>query len=295
MLPGVGPKFTKPLNSVEDLDRLNWSVDVRKELSYVYEAITLTRHRLEGKVPLIGFSGAPWTLMSYMIEGAGSATQSKAKRWLYVQPDASHRLLSLLADTVTSHLVYQAVAGAQLLQIFESHAGVLTSSLFSKFSLPYLVQIMHAVRNRLIEDHGFRPDQLPPLIVFAKDAHYALQELIDSGYDVVSLDWTICPTHARTLAGNKVTLQGNLDPCALYAPNSELHDLVVDMLQKFQPHRYIVNLGHGIYPDVDPEKVKTLVDLVHSLPAASPDSDSDKAPSPIPCEVHDLPCISVAN
>lgn len=295
MLPGVGPKFTKPLNSVADLDCLNWTVDVQKELFYVYEAITLTRHRLEGKVPLIGFSGAPWTLMSYMIEGSGSVTQSKAKRWLYTQPEASHRLLSLLANTVTSHLVHQAVAGAQLLQIFESHSGVLTSSLFDKFALPYLIQIMHDVRGRLIGDHQFSPDQLPPLIVFAKDAHYALRELIDSGYDVVSLDWTVSPTHARTLAGDKVTLQGNLDPCALYAPNTELHDLVVDMLQKFQSHRYIVNLGHGIYPDIDPEKVKTLVDLVHSASSAPSVSDFSKTPSPVHSDTHKLPGTSVAN
>lgn len=117
MLPGIGPKITNPLENETDLDQLNWTVDVRKELFYVYEAVTLTRCELQGKVPLIGFCGAPWTLMSYMIEGSGSPTQSKAKRWLYTGPNASHRLLKLLKDTCVSHLVYQAVAGAQLLQV----------------------------------------------------------------------------------------------------------------------------------------------------------------------------------
>ncbi|VDP91138.1 unnamed protein product [Echinostoma caproni] len=207
MLPGVGPKLTHPLNSVEDLERLNWNVDVRKELSYVYESVTLTRNELKGKVPLIGFVGAPWTLMSYMIEGGGSPTQSKAKRWLYTEPKASHRLLTLLKDTCVSHLVEQAVAGAQLLQVFESHAGVLTPALFNTFALPYLIEIVNGVRQRLINEHKWNPDSLPPMIVFAKDGHFALQSLIDSGYDVISLDWTVCASQARALARDKVTLQ----------------------------------------------------------------------------------------
>lgn len=117
MVPGIGPTLPDPLKSVDDLERLNWMVDVRKELDYVYQAITLTRTSLEGKVPLIGFTGAPWTLMAYMIEGGGSKTHSKAKAWLYTQPDASHRLLNLLTDAVSKHLIYQVISGAQLLQV----------------------------------------------------------------------------------------------------------------------------------------------------------------------------------
>ncbi|TPP59825.1 Uroporphyrinogen decarboxylase [Fasciola gigantica] len=263
MLPGVGPKFTHPLENESDLDRLNWTVDVCKELSYVYEAVTLTRHELQGRVPLIGFSGAPWTLMSYMIEGSGSPTQSKAKRWLYAEPNASHRLLTLLKNTCVDHLVQQAVAGAQILQVFESHAGALTPALFNTFALPYLTGIVDEVRDKLMHEHKWDHSSLPPMIVFAKDGHFALQSLIDSGYDVVSLDWTVCPAQARAMARDKVTLQGNLDPCALYAPPDKLRSLVKSMLQEFTSSRYIVNLGHGIYPDVDPDKVKLFVDLVH--------------------------------
>ncbi|KER32065.1 hypothetical protein T265_01839 [Opisthorchis viverrini] len=273
MLPGVGPKFPHPITQLDDLDRLNWSVDVKKELSYVYEAITLTRHQLAGRVPLIGFSGAPWTLLSYMIEGGGSSTQSKAKRWLYTQPDASHRILRLLTETIITHLVQQAIAGAQLLQVFESHAGALTPALFDTFALPYLIQVVHGVRSRLTNEAGFSAEQLPPLIVFAKDGHYALRQLVDSGYDVIGLDWTVQPMQACALAGNKVALQGNLDPCALYAPDEELHLLVRNMLEQFKAsRRYIVNLGHGIYPDVDPDKVTTFVNLVHKLSASTLDS-----------------------
>ncbi|GAA51972.1 Uroporphyrinogen decarboxylase [Clonorchis sinensis] len=280
MLPGVGPKFPHPITQLHDLDRLNWSVDVKKELSYVYEAITLTRHQLAGRVPLIGFSGAPWTLLSYMIEGGGSSTQSKAKRWLYTQPDASHRILRLLTETIITHLVHQAVAGAQLLQVFESHAGALTPALFDTFALPYLIQIVHGVRSRLTTEAGFSAERLPPLIVFAKDGHYALQQLVDSGYDVIGLDWTIQPMQACALAGSKVALQGNLDPCALYAPDEELHLLVRNMLEQFKSsRRYIVNLGHGIYPDVDPDKVNTFVNLVHKLSASTSDGQSISYPS----------------
>ncbi|KAF8570838.1 hypothetical protein P879_03520 [Paragonimus westermani] len=265
MVPGVGPKFPKPIDRVEDLSRLNWSVDVLHELSYVYEAISLTRHRLNGKVPLIGFTGAPWTLMSYMIEGSGSNTHSKAKRWLYTEPDASRRLLDLLTETVITHLVQQTVAGAQLLQVFESHAGALTPSLFREFAFPCLKQIVQGVRERLMKDHHVHADELPPLIVFAKDGHYALRDLVQCGYDVLSLDWTITPSEARTMVGDEIALQGNLDPCALYSSEGDLRTCVRDMLHQFPRTRYIVNLGHGIYPDTDPERVNSFVNLVHEL------------------------------
>ncbi|CAH8652010.1 unnamed protein product [Schistosoma intercalatum] len=265
MQPGVGPKFTEPLNSVNDLDRLNAQVDVRKELDYVYKSITLTRHRLEGKVPLIGFAGAPWTLMSYMIEGGSSNTYSKAKKWLYTEPQSSQRLLSLLTQIIVEHLIQQFLSGAQLLQVFESHAGLLSPHLFNTFCLPYLKQIANKVRSRLLNEYKIPNDSIPPLIVFAKDGHYALTELSKSGYDVISLDWTISPRLARNTVGYNITLQGNLDPCALYSNENEISSLVKEMINNFGVHRYIVNLGHGIYPDVDPDKVNKFVDLVHQL------------------------------
>ncbi|XP_030061027.1 uroporphyrinogen decarboxylase [Microcaecilia unicolor] len=259
MVPGKGPMFPEPLKEVEDLLRLQKKVDVDAELGYVFRAITLTRHRLEGKVPLIGFSGAPWTLMTYMIEGGGSNTMSKAKRWLYQHVDASHRLLRLLTDIIVDYMVGQVKAGAQALQVFESHAGCVGPMEFSEFCLPYLQEISRRVKEQL-EAESLEP---VPMIVFAKDGHYALEELSRSGYEVVGLDWTISPREARERTGNQVTLQGNMDPCALYAPKERIGEIVKKMMEEFGTQRYIANLGHGLYPDMDPEHVGAFVEAVH--------------------------------
>ncbi|KAM6918835.1 uroporphyrinogen decarboxylase [Xenentodon cancila] len=258
MLAGKGPTFTEPLKEPEDLQRLRVKVDVKKELDYVFKAITLTRHKLEGKVPLIGFTGAPWTLMSYMIEGGGSSTHSKAKRWLYRHPEASHMLLRMLTDVIVEYLLGQVAAGAQALQVFESHAGILGPAEFKDFSLPYLRDIAQHVKDKL-KDEG----QDVPMIVFAKDAHYALEDLSQSRYEVVGLDWTLDPRSARERTGGKVSLQGNMDPCALYAPKERISDIVKKMLEGFGTKGYIANLGHGLYPDMEPENVGAFVDAVH--------------------------------
>ncbi|KAM6948485.1 uroporphyrinogen decarboxylase [Aplochiton taeniatus] len=258
MVAGKGPTFTEPLKEPEDLQLLRPSVDVEKELGYVFRAITLTRHRLEGKVPLIGFTGAPWTLMAYMIEGGGSTTHSKAKRWLYRHPEASHLLLRMLTDVIVKYLLGQVAAGAQALQVFESHAGCLGSDEFKEFSLPYLRDIARKVKEKLKES-----GQDVPMIVFAKDGHYALEDLSQSHYDVVSLDWKIDPRLARERTGGKVSLQGNMDPCALYAPKERISEIVKKMLDGFGTRGYIANLGHGMYPDMDPESVGAFVEAVH--------------------------------
>ncbi|XP_071492479.1 uroporphyrinogen decarboxylase-like [Diadema antillarum] len=259
MIPGKGPSFPEPLVSPDDLSRLNTSVDVGQALGYVFEAITLTRKELQGKVPLIGFSGAPWTLMAYCIEGGGSNTYSKAKKWLYTQPAASHTLLQTLTRTIVDYLVGQVEAGAQLLQVFDSHAGSLGYDMFCKFCLPYLQQIAREVKEKL----RAKSVEPVPMIVFAKGANYAVAELAQSGYDVMSLDWDIQPQVARSLAGQDVTLQGNLDPCALYSSKEEIREYVAQMLTRFGTQRYIANLGHGIYPDFNPEHVGTFIDAVH--------------------------------
>uniref|UniRef100_A0A8D0KQN7 Uroporphyrinogen decarboxylase n=1 Tax=Strix occidentalis caurina TaxID=311401 RepID=A0A8D0KQN7_STROC len=245
MVPGKGPTFTEPLKEVEDLLKLRQKVDVTAELGYVFQAITLTRHSLEGRVPLIGFSGAPWTLMSYMIEGGGSTTMAKAKSWLYRHPEASHRLLQLLADVITDYLVGQVAAGAQALQLFESHAGHLGPEQFQDFALPYVRDIAQAVKSRLKEEAL----PLVPMIIFAKDAHYALRDLAHAGYEV---------------SGRALTCLGNLDPCALYAPKEKIGELVKKMLEGFGTQRYIANLGHGLYPDMSPEHVGAFVEAVHA-------------------------------
>uniref|UniRef100_A0A4W5K0B5 Uroporphyrinogen decarboxylase n=1 Tax=Hucho hucho TaxID=62062 RepID=A0A4W5K0B5_9TELE len=259
MVAGKGPTFPEPLKEPEDLLLLQSKVDVIKELDYVFKAITLTRHKLEGKVPLIGFTGAPWTLMAYMIEGGASTTQSKAKRWLYRHPEASHQLLKMLTDIIVEYLLGQVAAGAQALQVFESHAGCLGPVEFQEFSLPYLRDIARKVKDQLKES-----GQDVPMIVFAKDGHYSLEDLSQSHYEVVGLDWTIDPRSARERTGGKVSLQGNMDPCALYAPKERISEIVKKMLEGFGTRGYIANLGHGLYPDMDPENVGAFVEAVHT-------------------------------
>jgi len=258
MKPGVGPVFDKPLETPANLDDLTIP-DVKTALKYVFDAITLTRHKLEGKVPLIGFTGAPWTLMAYMIEGGGSKTQSKAKKWLYQHPEASHKLLDILTKVCVEYLVEQARAGAQLLQVFESNAEYLGPAEFDTFALPYLTRINKEVKELLAKEG------LPtvPMTVFAKGGHYALESLAKSGYETVGLDWTIDPALARAKVGDKVTLQGNLDPCALYAPKEEIDKIVKEMAARFGSQRWIANLGHGIYPDMDPDHLAAFIQAVH--------------------------------
>lgn len=261
MVPGKGPVLPNRLETPEDLAKLNQTPDVSKELGYVFDAITLTRQTLEGKVPLIGFSGAPWTLMAYMVEGGSSSTFSKPRSWLYAHPDESKRLLELLTDTIITYLVGQVKAGAQLLQVFESHAGVLTHDVFRQFSLPYLTKIAHEVKKQTSE-LGYEV----PMIVFAKDAHYGVEDLAKTEYDVIGLDWTIDPGSAREIASKYgKSLQGNLDPANLYASTDNIKEATKLMLQKFGKKSYIANLGHGMYPDMDPEHLKAFVDAVHEF------------------------------
>lgn len=257
-----GPKLPNPLicNDLEPMKRLNRDVDIAQRLSYVYEAIRITRHKLNGQCPLIGFSGAPWTLMCYMVEGGGSKTMSKAKRWLYEDPNGAKELLRILADKIADHLVEQARHGAQMVQIFESNAEYLNLEMFSRFAYPYIMHICKEFKRRTQELHM----EPVPITFFAKGAHYALDLMsADSQIiDVISIDWTVEPPIARSKAA-RFTLQGNLDPCALYADENDLIEMTTNMLKKFGPQRYIANLGHGIYPDVNPEKVKLFVDTVH--------------------------------
>ncbi|KAM6218818.1 uroporphyrinogen decarboxylase [Rhynchocyon petersi] len=259
MVPGKGPTFPVPLREERDLEHLRDPAVAVSDLNYVFQAITLTRQRLDGRVPLIGFAGAPWTLMTYMIEGGSSSTMAQAKRWLYQRPEASHQLLRILTDTLVPYLVGQVAAGAQALQLFESHAGHLGPQLFTKFALPYIRDVAKRVKTGL-QESGLAP---VPMIIFAKDGHFALEELAQAGYEVVGLDWTLEPEKARERVGKNVTLQGNLDPCALYASEEEIRRLVQQMLDDFGTQRYIANLGHGLYPDMDPERVGAFVDAVH--------------------------------
>ena len=255
MIPGRGPVFPAPLESPSDLGRLV-APDVKKELHYVFDALSLTRHRLEGRVPLIGFCGAPWTLMAYMIEGAGSKTFAASKTWLFKHPEDSHALLQAITDVLIEYVVLQVKHGAQLIQVFDSWAGLLSPEAFREFSLPYLTQIAEALHR-----------QVPgtPKTVFAKGANYALEDLAGAGYDVVGLDWTINPKEARSRVEGRVALQGNLDPCALFGSPETIRTLVREMIEGFGPGGYIANLGHGMLPSHDPEHARVFIEAVHEF------------------------------
>ncbi|KAF9299249.1 Uroporphyrinogen decarboxylase in heme biosynthesis [Mortierella antarctica] len=260
MIPGKGPHFPDPLVVPSDMSRLRQDVDVNKDLKYVFEAITMTRHALRGRVPLIGFVGAPWTLMAYMIEGGGSKTLSKAKEWIFKHPKASHELLARITDVCVDFLVGQVRAGAQMLQVFESWGGELGPHDFELFSLPYLAQIATRVKAELGSEHAV------PMSVFAKGSWYALDKLSMIGYEIVSLDWTHSPEHAKAATKGRVTLQGNMDPNLLYGGDEAIVAAVERMVRGFgSTGRYIANLGHGILPTVPVEAMELFLKTVHRV------------------------------
>lgn len=247
MVDRKGPTFPEPLNSPDDEQYkrvLSKKVNVSEELDYVYKAITLTRHKLQGRVPLIGFCGAPWTLLSYMVEGGGSKMFVQAKTWIYQYPEASKALLQRISEICVEHLVLQVIAGAQMLQIFDSWAGELSPISFQEFGLPYMRYISANVP-KSIRKMGHDP---VPMTVFAKGAWYALDELCQSGYDVVSLDWQHDPAEAVRISNGRVTLQGNADPGCLYGTRETITAVVEKMVRDFGggKQRWIANLGHGM-------------------------------------------------
>ncbi|CAO3650801.1 unnamed protein product [Cunninghamella blakesleeana] len=262
MVEGRGPVFPEPLVTPEDLKRLESDVNVEEALGYVYKAITLTRHKLAGRVPLFGFIGAPWTLMAYMIEGGGSKTLSKAKSWLWKYPQESHELLQRITDVAVEFLVGQVRAGAQMLQVFDSWAGELSPYDFTAYSLPYIQQIGTKVKQQL-KNEGL--DNVP-MTIFAKGAWFALEQLADLGtYEVVSLDWTIDPEYARKVTKNKVVLQGNMDPSVLYGGDEAIRSTATRMVKAFGDDKHIANLGHGILPTVDPEALRVYLETVQKV------------------------------
>jgi uroporphyrinogen decarboxylase len=261
MVDGRGPVFPEPLVTPSDMERLTKDVNVDEALGYVYKAITLTRHKLEGRVPLYGFIGAPWTLMAYMIEGGGSKTLSKAKTWLWKHPESTHDLLQRITDVAVTFLVGQVRAGAQMLQVFDSWAGELSPRDFKLFSLPYIQQISVKVKQQLAEQ-GL---EQVPMTIFAKGAWFALEDLVDIGYEVVSLDWTIDPEYARQVTKGKVVLQGNMDPSVLYGGENAIRETATRMVKGFGGQGHIGNLGHGVLPTVDPEALKVYLETVQNV------------------------------
>lgn len=263
MVDKVGPRFTDPLRVPEDLNRVNFNADVSKELAWAFKAITLTRHKLKGRVPLLGFCGAPWTLMCYMIEGGGTKIFRFVKEWIFKYPNESKKLLQAITDVAVEFLALQVKAGAQMLQIFESWGGELSADDFDIYSLPYLQQIVKKVPLRL-KELGL---EKVPMTVFAKGSWYALDKLCDTGYDVVSLDWLFRPADAVKINNGRVTLQGNLDPCVMYGSKEIITQEVEKMIKGFGSGKknYIVNFGHGTHPFMDPEQIRHFLQECHRI------------------------------
>jgi uroporphyrinogen decarboxylase len=246
-----GPRFPAPLRSDADIGRLTVP-DPSRELSFVLDAIRLTRKELNGSVPLIGFSGSPWTLASYMVEGGSSRGFRWIKEMLYNRPDALRTLLDKLAHSVAAYLSAQAEAGAQALQIFDTWGGVLTEDAFQEFSLAYI--------ERVIAETDARG---APIIVFCKDCGHMIERISAAGCQVVGLDWTADIGHARVTVGERVALQGNLDPAVLYAAPEKIREEVRRILAKFgSGSGHIFNLGHGIFPDTPVDHAREFVRAV---------------------------------
>ncbi|MEN9613576.1 MAG: hypothetical protein RLZZ628_4390 [Bacteroidota bacterium] len=247
MLEAKGPIFPKVIQTKKDIDVLRIA-NPEKELSYVLKAIDIVKKELDGKVPLIGFAGAPFTIFCYMVEGKGSKTFSVAKKMLYSDPELAHLLLQKITDTTIAYLKAQVKHGADLVQIFDSWAGILSPDQYRKFSLPYIAQICDAINE-------------VPVTIFAKGAFFARKEMSNLKCEVIGLDWNMDISESRRMIPHK-TLQGNLDPCVLYGSFKEIEKQTKKMIKNFGGQKYIANLGHGVYPDTDPEKVKCFIETV---------------------------------
>lgn len=236
---------------MRDVEQLRVA-DGENDIDYTIKAIRLTKAALNFQIPLIGFAGCPWTLFAYMVEGSGSKTFSKAKRMLFVDPKLSHALLQKITDSTISYLQAQVKAGADVIQVFDSWAGILAPDQYREFSLPYIRQICEAITE-------------VPVTVFAKGAFFALTDIGQLPCATVGLDWNMDPIESRKQIGNNKTLQGNLDPCVLYADHATIVRETRKMLTDFGSTRHIVNLGHGVYPDTPLDGVKCFIDTVKSL------------------------------
>ena len=251
MIEAKGPFFEKTIKTQSDIDALH--IADGNDLDYVIKAIELTKKGLNNRVPLIGFAGAPWTIMAYMVEGSGSKTFSQAKKLMYQEPALAHQLLEKITQSTINYLKAQIAAGADMIQIFDSWAGVLGNDQYTAFSLQYISKICDAI------------SPLVPVTVFAKDAHFALANMSKLNCNTIGLDWTINPQDARIIVGSGKTLQGNADPCLLYADEKTIELEAKKMVNAFGKHRYIANLGHGLYPDLDKNKVKFFIDCIKSM------------------------------
>jgi uroporphyrinogen decarboxylase len=249
LLEGKGPFLPDPIKQASDLKRVHIP-DVNETLGYVFDALRLTKKELNGRVPLIGFAGAPWTLLCYMVQGKGSKTFDEAKAFCYTQPEAAHQLLQMITDTTIAYLKEQVKAGADVIQIFDSWGGLLSPADFENISLRYIRQIVAALKEEVLT------------IVFAKGAWQSLEGMAATGAHGLGIDWCITPPLARQMAGSKVVLQGNFDPAKLLSPIPVIEQEVTQMLEAFGGHGHIANLGHGILPNVPVDHARAFVNTV---------------------------------
>jgi uroporphyrinogen decarboxylase len=249
LIESKGPVLPEPIKTKNDLQRVRVP-DVHETLGYVFDAIKLIKQQLNNRVPLIGFAGAPWTLLCYMVQGKGSKTFDEAKAFCYTQPELAHQLLQMITDTTIAYVKQQVKAGADTIQIFDSWGGLLSKHDFETISLPYIKQIVDAVKHEV------------PVIIFAKGAWYSLKEMSETGAAGLGIDWCIEANVARSFAGNNITLQGNFDPAKLLSPIAVIEKETKQMLQAFGKGNYIANLGHGILPNVPVDHAKAFVNTV---------------------------------
>ncbi len=249
MEEGKGPSLPKTIKTQQDVDALI-TTGAEESLKYVYDALSLTKKELNGRVPLIGFAGAPWTILCYMVEGKGSKTWDKAKQFAYTQPELAKQLLQKITTLTIDYLKHQVKAGADTVQVFDSWAGSLSPADFKTYAQPYLLQIADALKDDA------------PVILFPKGSWYALNDLSKSSASGIGIDWSLTPQMARELTNNNITLQGNFDPAKLLAPIPQIKQWVKEMIDGFGTQNYIANLGHGITPNVPVDHAKAFVDAV---------------------------------
>jgi len=237
MKPGVGPWLETPIRMPQDVEKVTLP-DVDISLKYVMDAIRMTNEKLQGEVPLIGFAGSPWTIFCYCVQGQGSKNFDQAKAFCFTHPEAAHSLLQKITDTTIAYLKAKVAAGVHAVQLFDSWGGMLSPEDYTEFSWKYLQQIVTALKAEA------------PVIVFGKGCWFALETMAKSGASALGVDWTCSPGMARKFSGGQITLQGNFDPSRLLSPPDTIREMVHAMIRAFGKDRYIVNLGHGILPNI---------------------------------------------
>ena len=252
LIESKGPFLPDPIKTKADLNRIRVP-EIQETLAYVMDAIKLIKQQLNGRVPLIGFAGAPWTILCYMVQGKGSKTFDEAKAFCYTQPELAHQLLQMITDTTIAYLSAQIEAGADTVQLFDSWGGLLSPADFEVFSLQYIRQIVAAVKDKA------------PTIIFAKGAWHSLEAMSKTGAAGLGIDWCITAPMARQLAGNNIALQGNFDPAKLLSPIPTIVKETEDMLRAFGKKNYVANLGHGILPNVPVDHAKAFVNTVKNF------------------------------